>query len=390
LNRDSNLNGEKKDNGILAFDANAMNPDDIDERDYIKKKKRSRPRRRKFTGKIKTLITVICIAMSCYQLWAAMTIGLNPIEVRAGHVLFVLVLNFALWPATNKSPTDRLSIFDWAFVVLSIIAVSNVLIRFRTWATNGNKYSQLDYILGAITLLLVIEGARRAVGNALPIMAIILLLYGKFGHYVPGPLMHAGFSWKRLVPFLCLTSEGIYGQILGVSATYIYLFILFGAFLSVSGMTQVFNDIALALAGTSRGGPAKVSVIASGLMGSVSGSTVANVVTTGTFTIPLMKKTGYENDFAGAVEATASAGGQIMPPVMGSASFLIADSLGIPYLMVLKAALLPAILYYLSAWIVVDLRARKLGIHGLRKDELPKLKDSAQKTDEQTALCEKG
>ena len=145
--------------------------------------------------------------------------------------------------------------------------------------------------------------------------------------------------------YIAMTTEGIFGQILNVSATYIFLFILFGAFLQASGMTQVFNDLALALAGRSRGGPAKVSVVASGFMGSISGSTVANVVTTGSFTIPLMKKMGYKNHFAGAVEAAASAGGQIMPPVMGSASFLIADSLGIPYFRVIKAALLPAILY---------------------------------------------
>lgn len=359
----------------IVFDADAFNSEEIDEKEYAYTKKKKRPQKRKLTGPMRKAITIICIMMSCYQLWTSITIGINPYELCAGHLLFVLILNFMLWPATLKSPTDRLSIFDWVFVVLSIITVSNSLFRFRIWAKTGYDYSRLDYVLATILIVLVIECTRRAVGKALPIFAIIILIYGKLGYLIQGPLKHAGFSWKRMIGYIAMSTEGIFGQILNVSATYIFLFILFGAFLQASGMTQVFNDLALALAGRSRGGPAKVSVIASGFMGSISGSTVANVVTTGSFTIPLMKKTGYKDYFAGSVEAAASAGGQIMPPVMGSASFLIADSLGIPYLHVIKAALLPAILYYLSIWSMVDFRARKMGIKGLNKESLPELKD---------------
>jgi TRAP transporter 4TM/12TM fusion protein len=221
----------------------------------------------------------------------------------------------------------------------------------------------------------VIEACRRSIGWALPILAIILVAYGFLGRYVPGPLQHAGFSWKRIVAHLTVTTEGIYGQILGVSSTYIYLFILFGATLGATGMSRTFNDIALSVAGSLRGGPAKVSVLASGFMGTISGSTSANIVTTGTFTIPLMKKIGYKNYFAGAVEAAASTGGQIMPPVMGSAAFIIADTLGLPFAKVLRAAIIPAILYFFSIWVMVDLRARKEGIRGLTRDQLPRIKE---------------
>ena len=183
--------------GKIVFDANAINPDDIDEEEYTKKKSKSkRPKKRKFTGPMKKVITVICILMSCYQLWTSMTIGINPYEMCAGHLLFVLVLNFMLWPATSKSPTDRLSVIDWALVLLSIISVSNALFRFRVWARTGYDYSKLDYILATIIIILVIECTRRAVGNALPIFAIIILLYGRYGYLVQGPLKHAGFSGR--------------------------------------------------------------------------------------------------------------------------------------------------------------------------------------------------
>ncbi len=348
--------------------------------DTFTKKKRKRPPKRKFDqGILKWAVTVIALLMSAYHLIAAIVIGINPMQHRAVHLLFVLVLVYMLFPASNRSPKNKPSVLDWVMIVLSIAAVGNTLIRFQALASSGGKYLQTDIYFGALLIVLVIEAARRATGNALPIFAIIMLLYGLYGRYVPSPLKHGGFSITRIVRHLCLSTEGIYGQILGVSATYIFLFVLFGAFLSATGMSRVFNDLALALAGGSRGGPAKVSVLASGFMGSISGSTSANVVTTGAFTIPLMKKMGYEDYFSGAVEAAASTGGQIMPPVMGSASFIMADSLGIPYSSVLKAALIPAVLYYLGVWFVVDFRARRLGLSGLKKSELPSLKDTILK-----------
>lgn len=369
---------ETSDN-IASVKLDVIDTTNIDEDTFTKKKKK-RPKKRQYDqGILKKIVPLVALLMSAYHLYAAIVIGINPMQHRAVHLLFVLVLVFLLFPATNKSPKDKPSVLDWILVVLSIATVGNTLIRFPALASSGGKYIPTDIYFGVALIILVIEAARRATGKALPIFAIIMLLYGKYGRYVPGPLKHGGFSVTRIVRHLCLSTEGIYGQILGVSATYIFLFILFGAFLSATGMSKVFNDLALALAGGSRGGPAKVSVLASGFMGSISGSTSANVVTTGAFTIPLMKKMGYEDYFSGAVEAAASTGGQIMPPVMGSASFIMADSLGVSYSTILKAAIIPAILYYLGVWFVVDLRARRLGLTGLKRSELPSLKETLVK-----------
>ncbi len=347
---------------------------DDDELENIgKKKKKKSPRRRKLTGRLGLFITLATVCMSLYHLYTAI-FSISPMLQRSYHLSFVLVLVFLLYPANLKSPTDRPSFFDWVLAGLSVLAVSNVILNFKRLAGTGGRGNQLDLIFGIITVLLVLECARRTVGLVLPSMALFLIAYGFFGAYITGPLKHAGFSWKRIIQHLTLTTEGIYGQILGVSSTFIYMFILFGAFLAVTGMSSVFNDISMALAGSTRGGPAKVSVLASGLMGSISGSASANVVTTGAFTIPLMRKLGYQDYFASSVEAAASTGGQIMPPVMGSAAFIIADSLGIKFFEVIKAALLPALLYYVSLWIMIDLRARKENISGLPKEVLPNLK----------------
>lgn len=348
---------------------------DDEELENIGKKKKKKTKRRKFEDKrLKMMITIITICMSCYHLYTAI-FSVSPMLQRAIHLLFVLTLVFLLYPASAKSPTTRPSLIDWGLVAVTLVSVGNVIVNFERLAMSGGRPKGFDIYFGILTILLVLECARRTVGYILPGMAIFLITYGFWGNMISGPLKHAGFSWERIVRHLTLTTEGIYGQILGVSSTFIYMFILFGAFLSVTGMSAVFNDIAMAVAGSSRGGPAKVSVVASGLMGSISGSASANVVTTGAFTIPLMKKTGYKDYFAGSVEAVASTGGQIMPPVMGSAAFIIADSLGIQFFEVIKAALLPAILYYVSVWIMVDLRARKENIKGLKKEDMPVLKE---------------
>ncbi len=347
---------------------------DDDELENIgQKKKKKRPKRRKLEGKLGLMISTITICMSAYQLYTAI-FTISPMLQRAYHLGFVLALVFLLYPASNKSPTKRPSILDWGLALLSVAVVSNIILNFQRLAKSGGRGNQMDLMLGVVTVLLVLECARRTVGMVLPSMAVFMIAYGYFGIYVTGPLKHAGFSTKRIIQHLTLTTEGIYGQILGVSSTFIFLFILFGAFLSVTGMSAVFNDIAMSAAGSARGGPAKVSVVASGLMGSISGSASANVVTTGAFTIPLMRRMGYKDYFASSVEAVASTGGQIMPPVMGSAAFIIADSLGVPFLTIIRAALLPALLYYISAWIMIDLRARKENIKGLPKDELPDIK----------------
>ncbi|HQO66859.1 MAG TPA: TRAP transporter fused permease subunit, partial [Spirochaetales bacterium] len=229
-----------------------------------------------------------------------------------------------------------------------------------------------DLVFAALLILLVLEGARRVTGWALPALGVVFILYALFGRGLPGFFGHRGYSWADLSSFLFVSTDGVYGTAVGVSASYIYLFILFGAFIDKSGMGQFINDIALALAGHQKGGPAKVSVIASALLGTINGSAVANVVTTGTFTIPLMKKTGYDKDFAGAVEASSSVGGQLMPPIMGAAAFIMAEVLGIQYKVIAVAAILPALLYYVGIIVQVHLRARKCGLEGVSRENLPK------------------
>lgn len=338
--------------------------------DNVKKTKR-----RQFKGSIKVFVTAIAIIMSSFHLYTAAFGTLGPIQQRSVHLGFVLTLIFLLYPATKRSPMDRPSIIDWIFIFLSIAATGNIYFRYKTLALSGGLYTETDIFFGILTLIVVFEAARRTIGYALPILSSIFFIYAFVGRYIPGPLMHSGFSLKRVIQHLYLTTEGIFGQILGVSSTYIYLFILFGAFLAATGMSEFFNDLALSLAGHTRGGPAKVSVLSSAFMGTISGSTSANVVTTGSFTIPLMKKTGYQSHFAGGIEAAASAGGQIMPPVMGAAAFIIADSLGMPFVQVLGAALVPAILYFSGVWTIVHLRASKMGIEGLPKNQLPNLRN---------------
>ncbi|MBV1756389.1 MAG: TRAP transporter permease [Dethiosulfatibacter sp.] len=332
-------------------------------------------KRRPLVGNVKKLSASVAILMSVFHLYTAAFRVLGPIQQRSIHLIFVLTLIFINYPATTKGRKDKPTIFDWIFIMLSFASVGNIIVRFKQLALSGGLFIQTDIIFGVITVVLVMEAARRTIGLALPILSGIFIAYAFLGRSVPGPLMHSGFSLERIIQHLYMTTEGIFGQILGVSSTYIYMFILFGAFLSATGMSGFFNDLALSIAGHTKGGPAKVSVLSSGLMGSISGSTSANVVTTGSFTIPLMIKTGYKDYFASGIEAAASAGGQIMPPVMGAAAFIISDSLGIPFVQILSAALIPAILYYIGIWTIVHLRASKMGLEGIPRESLPKLLD---------------
>jgi len=229
----------------------------------------------------------------------------------------------------------------------------------------------MDWVVGVTLVLLVFEAARRAMGWGLPLICATFLLYALFGQHLPGMLAHRGFGIDQIVSTLAFGTEGIYGTPTYVSSSYIFLFILFGAFLEQAGMIRLFNDFALGTVGHTRGGPAKVSVISSALMGTINGSGVANVVTTGQFTIPLMKRFGYSPAFAGGVEATASMGGQIMPPVMGAVAFIMAETINVPYVDIVKAAVIPAILYFFTAFWMVHLEAGRKGLMGLPKDECP-------------------
>ncbi|MBU0936024.1 MAG: TRAP transporter permease, partial [Spirochaetes bacterium] len=255
-----------------------------------------------------------------------------------------------------------------------------IIWEYSSLVTRAGRVTPIDLVVGIIGILLVLEAARRVVGIPIVIIALLFVTYAFAGPYIPGRLGHRGADFETLVGHLFYTTEGVFGIPLGVSSTFIFLFILFGAYLEKTGLGQYFIDISNAIAGRSRGGPAKVAVLSSGLMGMVSGSSVANVVGTGSFTIPMMKKLGYKAEFAGAVEATASTGGQLMPPIMGAAAFLMAEFTQIPYSRIIAAAVIPALLYYLGVWAGVHFEAKRLGLRGMTKAELPKFKDLWQKS----------
>lgn len=331
---------------------------------------------RKFEPKTKLalLVSAIAVSFSLFHLWVAGFGAIEAIKLRSIHLTFVMVLIFLLYPARKKGMRSKPSIFDWIMVALSIATGLYMVFANEQLAMRGGLPITQDYIMGALGILVVLEAGRRALGKELPILGVLFLLYAYFGEYVPGTFGHSGFSLNRIIAHMYLGSEGIFGVALGVSATFIFLFILFGAFLGETGMAKLINDLSMAMAGTSPGGPAKVAVVASGIMGTISGSAVANVATTGAFTIPLMKSVGYRPHFAGAVEAVASTGGQFMPPVMGAAAFIMAEFLNIPYKDIMIAAIIPAFLYYLAVFSMVHLEAVKTGLVGVPREKLPLMK----------------
>ena len=241
------------------------------------------------------------------------------------------------------------------------------------------RLTEVDFFIGLLAILLVLEATRRTVGLPITIIALFFIGYALFGPYMPGSLAHRGLELDRLVQTMFYTTEGILGTPLAVSSTFIFLFLLFGSFLIKTGVGEYFNDLSIAIAGRSIGGPAKVAVFSSALQGTISGSSVANVVTSGAFTIPMMKNLGYRKEFAGAVEAASSTGGQLMPPVMGAAAFLMAEFIGIPYAEIAMAAAIPAVLYFAGIWIVTHFEAKKMGLRGLTKEEMPDKKEIVKK-----------
>ena len=315
----------------------------------------------------------IALAFSAFQLTTAAFSPLSSQVVRAVHVGFVLLLIFTLYPPWDEHERlERLG--RWLGWVLGVCGFVAGLYHWVFEADLTQRAGDLiasDWVIGVLTVALVFEAARRVMGWGLPIICGIFLLYGLFGQHLPGSLAHRGFGLDQIVGALGFGTDGIYGTPTYVSSSYIFLFILFGAFLEQAGMINLFNDFAMGLVGHTRGGPAKVAVISSGLMGTINGSGVANVVTTGQFTIPLMKRFGYSAAFAGGVEATASMGGQIMPPVMGAVAFIMAETIDVPYVAIVKAALIPAILYFVTAFWMVHLEAGRKGLLGLPKHECP-------------------
>ena len=312
----------------------------------------------------------IAIAFSCYQIWMASFHPLSSQVIRAIHVGFVLLMIFSLYPPMNgKSASWRA--LGW------VLGIAGFLTGLYQWVFEADltqragDLTQADWVVGVILAVLVFEAARRVMGWGLPLICGVFLLYALFGQHLPGMLAHRGYGVDQIVSTLSFGTEGFYGTPTYVSSTFIFLFILFGAFLEQAGMIKLFNDFAMGTVGHTRGGPAKVSVISSGLMGTINGSGVANVVTTGQFTIPLMKRFGYSPAFAGGVEATSSMGGQIMPPVMGAVAFIMAETINVPYLEIVQAAVIPAILYFVTAFWMVHLEAGRKGLVGLPKEECP-------------------
>ncbi len=313
----------------------------------------------------------LAVAFSAFQIaTAAHLLDLPSQLVRAVHVGFLLALAFPLLAVAGGSGRIAQAL-AWAASALAAAIAGYQWVEYEALLLRAGDPSPLDIAVGVLLLALLFVAAWRAMGPALPIISGSFLAYCLFGQHLPAPLDHRGYDFSQVVDHMAFGTEGVYGIPTYVSSSYIFLFILFGAFLEKAGMIRLFTDIALGLFGARRGGPAKVAVVASGLMGTISGSGVANVVTTGQFTIPLMKRFGYRAAFAGGVESTASMGGQIMPPVMGAVAFIMAETLDLPYTAVVQAAIVPALLYFLSAFWMVHLEAGRRGLEGLPKDELP-------------------
>lgn len=328
---------------------------------------------RRLSGFQLRLVSSIAILFSLFQLYTG-AMGILPAQLqRSIHLAFVFTLVYLLYPGSKKMSKRSLHWMDVVLAVLGGTCALYITLNYRDLLYRAGDYLMLDIIVGGIAIILVLEGARRVVGLPIAIIASIFLIYAKVGPYMPGFLNHRGYSIERIISHMYYTTEGILGVPIGVASTFIFLFILFGSFLEKTGIGKFFIDLANAVAGFAAGGPAKVAVLTSALEGTVSGSSVANTVGSGSFTIPLMKSLGYKPEFAGAVEAAASTGGQIMPPIMGAAAFLMAEFIGIPYLNIAKSAAIPALLYFTGIFIMVHLEAKKLGMRGLNKDELPKL-----------------
>ena len=326
---------------------------------------------RTLTGLRGLIISAVCILFSLLQLYSTWLI-IPSTHMRPLHLGIVVMLAYILYPARRKNRKDILPWYDLALALISFALFLFQVIYFNQ-LVRQNAYPMYQYLIGGIAILLLLEACRRVVGLPIVIIASVFILIGLAGRSMPGFMSNRGFNVMQIIKHLFYTQEGIFGTPVGASSTFIFLFILFGAFLEKTGVGEFFIDLSNAIAGKQRGGPAKVAVITSALEGTVSGSSVANTVGSGSFTIPMMKRLGYRPEFAAAVEAAASTGGQIMPPVMGAAAFLMAESVGVSYSMVVRAAIIPALLYFAGIYIVTDLEAKKQGLKGLEKSEMPRL-----------------
>ncbi len=342
--------------------------------DDLMRKYDTEARFRTLEGWQSKLVALIAIAMSCFHFYTSGFGLLLAQKQGAVHLAFTLCLVFLLYPASSKhSKTSGIPFYDFILGAVGVASAMYLVVFFNELTTRAGLPTQTDLIMGFLLIVTLLEATRRISNPVLPCLAVTALLYCYFGRSLPDMIAHRGFSIPRIVNHMYLGTEGIFGTPLEVSSTFVFMFILFGSVLEKTGLGKFIIDLSMALAGWSTGGPAKVAVVSSGLMGTVSGSSVANVCTTGMFTIPLMKSVGYEPHFAGAVEAVASTGGQIMPPVMGAGAFIMAQFLGVPYLEVALAAVVPALLYYFAVMVQVHFEATRLGLKGIPWAQLPPL-----------------
>ena len=329
-------------------------------------------RMRTYIGPMSRILVALLCVWTVFQLYFTTVGVISAINLRAFHCIFLLLFTFLLFPSYKKEKRVRKlpPVWDMLLILLGTGSFGYLIMNFTRIAQTGGRVSQCEVGVAAVALLVVFEAARRASGN-LAVLALIFLGYNWFGEFLPGLLGHNGFTLKRVLITQFWGTQGVLGTGIGVSATYIFLFVVFGAFLKHSGFSKFINDFSLTLVGQTSGGPAKVAVVASALMGMINGSAIANVATTGTITIPLMKRTGYRKEFAGAVEAVASTGGQFCPPIMGAVGFVMAEFLNLSYTKVMLAAIVPAFLYYLGLLMSVHFEAKRLGLSGLSKENIP-------------------
>ncbi|MDN7244376.1 TRAP transporter permease [Planococcus shenhongbingii] len=336
---------------------------------------------RDLMGIAKHIVFYGLLAFSLFQLYTAINGQFTAYLQRSIHLGFALSLIFLLFPAVKrKSDQRKVPFYDYILSLLSILVGAYWPIMYDDLVFRIGRVTEMDLFVGILAILLTLEATRRAVGLPITIIASIFLSYTFFGPYFPGFLRHRGQDLESVIQLMFYTTDGILGTPLAVSATFIFVYLLFGAFLVKTGVGEYFNDLSVSLAGHLIGGPAKVAIFSSALQGTISGSSVANVVTSGAYTIPMMKKLGYNKEFAGAVEATSSTGGQIMPPIMGAAAFLMVEFIGgISYWDIAKAAAIPAVLYFAGVWIMTHFEAKRVGLRGLTKEELPDRKEVLKK-----------
>jgi TRAP transporter 4TM/12TM fusion protein len=326
---------------------------------------------RELKGPLNTAVFIVGLAMSFFHIYVLTIRAIDPWYFRTMHVVFAGVLIFALVPGWKKAPKDRLHLIDYLFVLLVVSPAAYIFVEFDEWIFRvGVVPNQWDLFFSALFVIAVVEMTRRATGWTLAILSGLFILYGHFGNYMPGLFYHRGYSWSRMITYL-FSLDGILSLPVLASAHYIFLFVLFGAFIEASGAGKFFVDLARCATGRLRGGPGKVSIVSSAFIGTASGSSVANVVVDGVFNIPMMKHAGFKAHIAGAIEAMNSAGGQIVPPVMGAGAFLMAEILGIPYAKVALAAIIPAGLYYFAAYWMIDFYSARAGLWGMKREDIP-------------------